>query len=80
MDEITIPKTVFDNILNTLKHAEVFIRTREKMHPDGVYLYNDLISSLKKVASQSCVAADAESRCEFCGEINCKDAECEDDY
>lgn len=23
---------------------------------------------------------DAESRCEFCGEADCKNAECEDDY
>ncbi len=30
--------------------------------------------------SQQAVKADAESRCEFCGETSCKNAECEDDY
>jgi len=34
----------------------------------------------KALASQQAVEADAESRCEFCGETSCKDAECEDDY
>lgn len=29
--------------LVTLKHARVFISTREKMHPTGIELYDDLI-------------------------------------
>jgi len=31
-------------------------------------------------APQPAVEADAESRCEFCGETSCKNTECEDDY
>ena len=46
---------------------------------DSPYIAKAALENYKK-ASQSGVEADAESRCEFCGEKDCKDAECEDDY
>ena len=38
------------------------------------------IPIIGSTASQPAIEADAESRCEFCGETGCKNAECEDDY
>jgi hypothetical protein len=36
--------------LTTLKHARVFISTREKMHPTGIELYDDLIRRMEQGA------------------------------
>lgn len=33
----------------TLNHARVFISTREKMHPAGIVLYDELISQIEQV-------------------------------
>lgn len=33
-------------IIVTLRHAEVFIRTKEKMHPTGQKLYRELLDKL----------------------------------
>jgi len=30
-----------------LRHASIFIRSREKMHPDGVKLYDDLLARIE---------------------------------
>jgi hypothetical protein len=38
-------------ILTTLKHARVFITSREKMHPTGVELYDELIEKLRARAA-----------------------------
>jgi len=46
---------------------------------DGVFL-GAIVDGYKPDLIQQAVKADAESRCEFCGEASCKDAECEDDY
>lgn len=35
-------------IISTLRHAEVFIRTREKMHPTGQQLYRELLNELEQ--------------------------------
>lgn len=33
--------------LVTLRHASVFVRTREKMHPTGIELYDRLITDVE---------------------------------
>jgi hypothetical protein len=38
---------LFKEALITLKHARVFIATREKMHPIGIELYDDLIRHME---------------------------------
>lgn len=35
-----------EDALVTLRHARVFVTSREKMHPDGVKLYDELIDRL----------------------------------
>jgi len=42
-----IPEAVIDEILTTLNHARTFIASREKMHPDGIKLYDGLTKNLK---------------------------------
>ena len=44
---VTIPKDTFQEIIDTLEHARVFITSRQKMHKTGVSLYDKLISNLK---------------------------------
>jgi hypothetical protein len=39
---------LLDELLVTLKHARTFITSRQKMHPDGVELYDDLILTLEQ--------------------------------
>jgi len=34
---------ILDNILTTMKHAQTFIASKEKMHRDGVLLYRDCL-------------------------------------
>ncbi len=41
-----ISKELFKEIYSMLNHAEVFIQTREKMHPDGVILYTELLEKI----------------------------------
>jgi len=50
-DITTINRKFLKEILSTLEHAQVFISTKEKMHPDGRKLYQDNIDRLKKVIS-----------------------------
>ena len=33
--------------LVTLRHASVFVRTRERMHPTGLELYDQLVSDVE---------------------------------
>lgn len=33
--------------LVTLRHASVFVRSREKMHPTGLELYDQLVSDIE---------------------------------
>jgi protein-arginine kinase activator protein McsA len=35
-----------EEILTTMKHARTFITSREKMHPTGVELYDELIEKI----------------------------------
>jgi hypothetical protein len=41
-----IPQSVINNIISTLKHARIFISSREKMHPDGIKLYDELLNGM----------------------------------
>jgi len=43
-----MPQPVIDEILTTLRHARTFITSRQKMHFDGVTLYDELIKNLKE--------------------------------
>ena len=53
------------SIIVTMKHARTFISSREKMHPTGIELYDDLLNLLQRLASQPKNTAD--------GCIECKD-------
>jgi porphobilinogen deaminase len=53
-DEIERVKAERDALKNllaecetTLAHARVFIGTREKMHPDGQFLYDELLAQVR---------------------------------
>lgn len=37
---------IMEEIIATLKHARVFISSREKMHPAGIELYDSLLEKL----------------------------------
>ena len=39
-------KQARDEAIETLEHARIFIDSREKMHPDGVKLYDDFLERL----------------------------------
>lgn len=39
-------QTLVEDAVVTLNHARVFITSRQKMHPDGVKLYDELIERL----------------------------------
>jgi len=67
MDTVTLPKRVFDEILVTMAHAQVVIKTRQKMHPDGIALYEELFISLDKYASQQVSGVDRSTQAQFCG-------------
>lgn len=38
--------TFLADVITTMKHARIFIVSREKMHPTGVELYDDLLEKL----------------------------------
>ena len=37
---------LLDDVLSTMSHAMVFIASREKMHPEGIRQYDELMESL----------------------------------
>ena len=43
-----ITTELFDEIIVTMGHARLFINTREKMHPTGINLYDNLLERLNK--------------------------------
>ena len=45
---ISMPKDFLDEIKDTLKQARVFISSREKMHPTGILLYDQLLDQLEE--------------------------------
>lgn len=42
-------KPLLIEALGELEFAHIFICTREKMHPDGLWLYNDLTDRIKRI-------------------------------
>jgi Flp pilus assembly CpaF family ATPase len=38
---------ILQEIIVTMRHARVFITSREKMHPTGVQLYDELLTKLE---------------------------------
>jgi hypothetical protein len=38
-----------EELLVTLRHAHIFITTREKMHPTGIELYEETIKELEQL-------------------------------
>lgn len=38
-------------VITTMRHARVFISSREKMHPTGVELYDELLERLERTRS-----------------------------
>ena len=49
---ITISPHIFKEIITTLKHAQIFISTKQKMHPDGINLHKDLITILEDIGKE----------------------------
>ena len=49
---IKLSPHVFNEIITTLKHARIFISTRQKMHPDGIKLHEDLITNLEDLGKE----------------------------
>lgn len=37
---------ILKDVIETMRHARVFITSREKMHPTGVQLYDELLAKL----------------------------------
>ena len=49
---ITIPIHIFEEVLVTLKHARMFICTKQQMNFVGVNLHNELIDTLEAIKKQ----------------------------
>lgn len=45
------PDNILADIIVTLRHARVFITSREKMHPTGVELFDELLGRLERRTS-----------------------------
>ncbi len=45
-NNIIVSKRVIGEVITTMKHARIFIASRQKMHPTGVKLYAELIKNL----------------------------------
>ena len=43
---------LLDDVLSTMGHARVFIASREKMHPEGIRQYDELMESLAILRSR----------------------------
>ena len=46
-DITMLEKVIVDEIIATLNHARTFVTSQQKMHPNGVLLYDQLIESLE---------------------------------
>lgn len=40
------PEALLDEVIVTMRHARIFITSREKMHPTGIELYDELLEKL----------------------------------
>lgn len=43
--------SLIEEIYHTLKHARTFIGSREKMHPEGIQLYDELLSKVEDIVT-----------------------------
>jgi len=48
----SIPMNMIEEIYHTMRHARTFIASREKMHPDGVKLYDELLETIENIITQ----------------------------
>lgn len=44
--EVALLREILEDARVTIKHARVFIQSREKMHPDGQILYDECLASV----------------------------------
>jgi hypothetical protein len=44
-------ENILADVIITMRHAHVFITSREKMHPTGVKLYQELLEKLERRAA-----------------------------
>lgn len=49
---IKLSPHVLSEIITTLKHAQIFISSRQKMHHDGIKLHEDLITNLEDLGKE----------------------------
>ena len=45
-------ETLIEEVYHTMKHAQIFIRSREKMHPTGIKLYDELLKKIEDIVTQ----------------------------
>ena len=45
-------QSLIEEIYHTMRHAQTFITSREKMHDDGVKLYDELLSKLEDIVTR----------------------------
>jgi hypothetical protein len=41
-------ENILADIITTMRHARIFITSREKMHPAGIELYDELLGKLER--------------------------------
>lgn len=46
---VTVPRALLQEVVDTLSHAQVFIRTRERMHPTGQTLYQTILDRVRSM-------------------------------
>ena len=51
-DRIEALEAVLREVIVTMRHAHVFITSREKMHPTGVELYDELLTKIAALAPE----------------------------
>lgn len=54
--------TLIDEIWHTMKHARVFIDSKQKMHSDGINLYDELLKKLDEIVNSPKMATGEDSR------------------
>ena len=47
LQEVSIRKELLQEIITIMKHARIFISSREKMHPAVIELYDNLVKKLE---------------------------------
>ena len=58
-----ISNDILIELIATLKHSRIFITSREKMHPSGIALYDDLLDYFSSHVFQPEDAADGQANC-----------------